>query len=122
MSRVSTGEPSENAMIIGATRNIATGRLDLSEHMRHNYRYDGRSFIPARCQSRRVARAGHVASASRDGARPAVWLARVFRSARCRAGEIRNAPAGRRGWPPNHGYGRGLRLLAPDVLPRPGGV
>src|SRR5262245_33123025 len=97
-------------------------RLTDSPHMRHNSPYDGGALSTARSQSRDVAGARRGASPPRDGPRPAVWVARVFRSTRSRAGEIRNAPA-RRGRPPlGHAHDRRLRLFSADLLSSAGGV
>ena len=90
--------------------------LTVPEEMRHNYIDDDDSSSPAPCQSRDLARARRAASPPRRGPRPAVWVARVFRCARSRAGEIRNAPAGRRRPPADHPDGRRVRLFSADVL------
>src|SRR5262245_36464035 len=85
--------------------------------MRHNYTYYGATPIHSpRCQDRGVACPRHAPSPSRDGARPAVWIARLLRSPGSRAGAVRNAAPRRRGGPRRRADGRRLRCLAADVL------
>src|SRR2546428_2811707 len=91
-------------------------RLTVRSDVRHNFIYYGFPIIPTRCQSRRLARPRHAASSSPSRPGPAVRLARLFRSAGSRAGEVRNAPSGGRRGRPRGAHGRRLWGLAPDVL------
>src|SRR6202011_3753576 len=69
--------------------------LTMTVDVRHNYTYDGEWLTAARSQNGRAPRPWRGASPPAGRPRPAVRIARVFRCARPRPGEIRNGPSGR---------------------------
>src|SRR5207248_7405804 len=95
---------------------IPKTRLIYRCHVRHNYNYYGSTIASPRCQSRRLARPRRPPSSPADRPGSAVCLARVFRSAGSRPGEVRNAPPGGRRGPTGGANGRRVWGLAPDVL------
>src|SRR2546427_11385289 len=104
------------------TLNMGSGRLTPASgltsrgYVRHNYSYYGATISSPGCQSRRLTGSWGAPSAPRGGAGSAVCVARLFRSAGSRAGEVRNAPpSGRRG--PTRGAHRRRGLgFSPDGL------
>src|SRR5712691_4015132 len=90
--------------------------LTVRRHVRHNYIYYVTTISPPGCQSRRLTRARHAPSSPRGRPGSAVCVARLFRSAGSRAGEVRNAPSGGRRGHSRGANGRRVWGLSPDVL------
>src|SRR3989442_1717954 len=98
----------ENA-VPGSNMDVArltpTVGLTSRRYVRHNYTYYGSTIAPPGCQSRRLPRAWRAPSSSPGRPGFAVRVARLFRSAGSRAGQVRDAPpGGRRG--PTRGANR----------------
>src|SRR5216684_4465615 len=106
----------ETRLNMGLRWETPSPRLTTRRDMRHNYTYHGFPIIPTRCQSRRLARPRRAPSASSGRPGPAVRVARLFRSAGSRAGEVRNAPPGGRRGHTRGANGRRVWGLSPDVL------
>src|SRR2546425_67077 len=109
-------ENAEKRLNMGRQWGTPSPRLTTRPDRRDNYTYYGFPIIPTRGQSRGLARPRRAPSASPGRPGPAVRLARLFRSAGSRAGEVRNAPPGGRRGPTRGANGRRVWVLAPDVL------
>src|SRR6266849_2836784 len=101
---------------MGSIRLVPASGLTSRRHVRHNYIYYGTTISPPGCQSRRLTRARHAPSSPRGRPGSAVCVARLFRSAGSRAGEVRNAPSGGRRGQTRGANGRRVWDLSPDVL------
>ena len=104
------------AVNMGLRRLTLASGLTPRRYLRHNYTYHGCTITPPGCQSRRLTGARRAPSSPRGRPGSAVCVARVFRSAGSRAGEVRNAPSGGRRGPTGGAHGRRLWVLASDVL------
>src|SRR3989442_2301856 len=104
------------SLIMGSRRLRPASLLTSRVNMRHNYIDHGSTIGPPRCQSRRLARPRRASSSPPGRPGSAVCLARLFRSAGSRAGEVRNAPPGGRRGRTRSANGRRVWGLSPDVL------
>jgi len=101
---------------MGSVRQRPTQGLTSRRLWRHNYIYYDATITPPGCQSRRLTRARRAPSTPRGRPGSVVCVARLFRSPGSRAGEVRNAPPGRRRGPTRGANSRRVWVLAPDVL------